>query len=86
MLVVYVTYEIVYIFFSLAIVQGGLQAMVPEVGGGGVLPLVFVLSVLNRDFDFVRVRPIYKRGIGCTIDLIGFVNFVSSYTKAMTLT
>ena len=68
MLVVYLTYEIVYIFFSLAIVQGGLQAMVPGRGGRGVFPLVFVLSVLNRDYDFVQVRPIYKRGIGCTID------------------
>ena len=38
MLVVYLTYEIVYIFFSLAIVQGGLQAMVPGRGGGAYSP------------------------------------------------
>ena len=64
-------------------VQGGLQAMVT---GGGVLPYMgytrmcrwteygFFLSVLDRDYDFVRVCPIYKHG--CTIYLIGLVNFV----------
>ena len=41
MLVVYLTYEIVYIFFSLAIVQGGLHAMVPGRGGEGRIPLGF---------------------------------------------
>ena len=36
--------------------------------------MVFVLSVLDRDYDFVRVCPIYEHR--CTIYLIGLVNFV----------
>ena len=83
MLVVYLIYEIMYIFLSLAIVQGGLQAMVtrgaysliwPIRGCAAGQSMVFVLSVLDRDYDFVRVCPIYKHG--CTIYLIGLVNFV----------
>ena len=94
MLVVYLIYEIMYIFLSLAIVQGGLQAMVtrgaysliwPVRGCAAGQSMVFVLSVLDRDYDFVRVCPIYKHG--CPIYLIGLQNsFVFQvYTKAITL-
>ena len=83
MLVAYLIYEIVHIFLSLPIVQGGLQAMVtrgaysliwPIRGCAAGQSMVFVLSVLDRDYDFVRVCPIYKHR--CTIYLIGLVNFV----------
>ena len=64
MLVVYLIYEIVYIFLSLPIVQSGLQAMVTRGAYSLIWPIrecaagqsmVFVLSVLDRDYDFVRV-------------------------------
>ena len=32
--------------------------------------IVFVLSVGNRVYHFVRLRPNYKQGIACVIDLI----------------
>ena len=94
MLVVYLIYEIMYIFLSLAIVQGGLQAMVTRWAYSLICPIrgcaagqsmVFVLSVLDRDYDFVRVFPIYKHG--CPIYLIGLQNFFvfQVYTKAITL-
>ena len=35
----------------------------------------FVLSVLNRVFNFLRVCPNYKRGISCPIDSIFLMKF-----------
>lgn len=32
--------------------------------------IVFVLSVGNRVYHFVRLRPNYKQGVACVIDLI----------------
>ena len=47
--------------------------------GGG---MVFVLSLLNRVYNFVRLCPNYKHCIGYTIKICLY----SKCTKAMTIT
>ena len=55
MLVVYLIYEIMYIFLSLAIVPGGLQAMVYP---GGVLPYMACTGMCRwTEYGFCPLCP-----------------------------
>ena len=69
-----------------AMVTRGAYSLIWPIGGCAAgQSMVFVLSDLDRDYDFVRVCPIYKHG--SPIYLIGLQNsFVFQvYTKAITL-
>ena len=38
--------------------------------------MVFVLSVLNREYNFERVFPYFKQGIASTINLVFLIEIV----------